>query len=225
LHFYTSELNKHIHYPVEDFITYYYPFVFTRILQAMGTYGFRGLIEQKPMFISRIGIAQQNMLWLLGNTSIKEKVPYLGEVLGELCHKEFKVDPGTTGKLLVSINSFSYKRGIPADISGHGGGFVFDCRFLPNPGRYPAYKNVTGKDKEVISYLTAKKEVNDFLSMMLNMIEMAVSNYIQRGHTNLMVNFGCTGGQHRSVFFAEKLAAYLGQKNEVRVNLKHYELK
>jgi len=224
LNFYIEELNKRINYPREDFIKYYYPFVFVRVLQAMGTYGFRGLIEQKTMFISRINIAQQNMLWLLNNTSIKEKFPYLGKILVDLCHKNFADAKSKNNKLLVSINSFSYKRGIPVDISGHGGGFVFDCRFLPNPGRFPAYKEATGKDQEVISYLTGKQEVNDFLSLTFNMIEMAVDNYIQRGHSNLMINFGCTGGQHRSVFFAEKLAAFLIEKKEVGINLMHLEL-
>ena len=124
----------------------------------------------------------------------------------------------------MSINSFSYKLGIPRDYRGHGGGYIFDCRTLPNPGRIEVYKKSTGRDKDVIDFMTGKQEVSDFLGKIFALVDQSVEVYTQREYTNLMINFGCTGGQHRSVYCAEQLRAYLLKTYPVNVILKHREL-
>lgn len=124
-------------------------------------------------------------------------------------------------KLTVSITSFSYKKGLPEDSSPHGGGFVFDCRCLPNPGREEGYKKYTGQDAVVCEYLGKHLEVHDFAKLTTALVSQAVSNYQAREFTNLMVCFGCTGGQHRSVYFAERLARYLEEKCNVTVKIIH----
>ncbi len=126
--------------------------------------------------------------------------------------------------LKIQISSFSYIYGsIPQDPSGNGGGFVFDCRALPNPGRYDQYKSLTGIDEPVADYLMKEKEVQVFLDQSFALVDQAVSKYIERGFTSLMVSFGCTGGQHRSVFAAEQLSQYIADKyEEVIISLRHW---
>ena len=126
--------------------------------------------------------------------------------------------------LTVRIGSFSYKNGMPMDDHGHGGGFVFDCRALPNPGRYPQYAKLTGKDKPVIEFLDKEQEMSSFLGSVYSLVDASVKNYMARNFTSLMVNFGCTGGQHRSVYSAEHLAKHLKDKFGVRVELSHREI-
>jgi len=125
--------------------------------------------------------------------------------------------------LTVRISSFSYKKGIPADPSGNGGGFVFDCRAIHNPGRYAEYKHLTGKDIQVQKFLEEKSTMSEFLSLVYSMVTQSVEVYISRGFSHLCVNFGCTGGQHRSVYAAEKLADYLKNNFPVTVVLQHIE--
>jgi RNase adaptor protein for sRNA GlmZ degradation len=126
--------------------------------------------------------------------------------------------------LTVTINTFSYKSGIPADNTGNGGGFVFDCRALPNPGKYEEFKDLTGKDAPVIKFLEDREEINEFMAHVVSLVDQAVSVYQQRGFTSLMVNFGCTGGQHRSVYAAEKLNASIRNKYPVNIVIRHREL-
>jgi RNase adaptor protein for sRNA GlmZ degradation len=134
-----------------------------------------------------------------------------------------KLNEITSKKLVVTIKSFSYKRGYPQDISGNGGGFIFDCRAIHNPGRYDEYANLTGKDKEVIDFLEEQEDVKMFFENVLKLINQSIQIYCKRGFTNLLVCFGCTGGQHRSVYFAEKLSKTLLQNTDIDIVLHHVE--
>jgi len=126
-------------------------------------------------------------------------------------------------KLTVTINSFSYKRSIPEDKSGNGGGFIFDCRAVHNPGRYEVYQSLTGKDQQVIDFFEQKTEIHQFLEHVFSLVEMSVKKYQERNFTHLMVSFGCTGGQHRSVYCAEKLADFLQNKFDIHIQVHHIE--
>jgi RNase adaptor protein for sRNA GlmZ degradation len=125
--------------------------------------------------------------------------------------------------LLVSINSFSYKKSIPEDIGGNGGGFVFDCRGILNPGRFEEYKMFHGKDKEVKDFLEQQTRMIEFLNSIFDIVDITVEEYIKRGFNSLMVSFGCTGGQHRSVYAAEALARHLKNKFDVKIKINHVE--
>lgn len=109
------------------------------------------------------------------------------------------------------------------DIYGNGGGFVFDCRSLPNPGRMEAYKALTGRDTSVIDYLEQHDSVQDFIEQAVKMVNPSILNYTERGFSHLMINFGCTGGQHRSVYCAEKFAEKIHQKFQLKIELHHIE--
>ena len=135
----------------------------------------------------------------------------------------FNPEVGSSSLLKVTINSFSYKKGMPEDNSGNGGGFVFDCRALHNPGRYQPYKKLTGRDKPVIDFLKQHSNIDAFLNNIYYIVDPAVENYIERSFTNLMISFGCTGGQHRSVYSADSMARHLQQKFGVQVELNHIE--
>ncbi len=126
--------------------------------------------------------------------------------------------------LVVRVFSFSFHRGLPKDETGHGGGFVFDCRSLPNPGREERFKPLTGKDAPVMDYLNQQESVHQFLASVMSLVDASLSNYQSRGFKNLMVSFGCTGGQHRSVYLAEQLAKHLRARNGVEVVVRHLEL-
>ncbi len=224
LQYYLEKLGRVNKNDAEEFQKYYYGFVLVRILQAMGAYGIRGIIENIPLFLQSIPFAIQNIGWLLDKSLVPEGMPELTK-----CLQQIAVLPGwqtaaAEEQLTVSINSFSYKLGIPRDYSGHGGGFIFDCRTLPNPGRIEVYKKSTGRDQDVIDFMTGKQEVSDFLGKIFALVDQSVEVYMQRGYTNLMINFGCTGGQHRSVYCAEQLRAYLLKNHPVNVILKHREL-
>ena len=224
LQYYLEKLGRVNKNDAEEFQKYYYGFVLVRILQAMGAYGIRGIIENIPLFLQSIPFAIQNIGWLLDKSLVLEGMPELTK-----CLQQIAVMPGwqtaaAEEQLTVSINSFSYKLGIPRDYSGHGGGYIFDCRTLPNPGRIEVYKKSTGRDKDVIDFMTGKQEVSDFLGKIFALVDQSVEVYMQREYTNLMINFGCTGGQHRSVYCAEQLRAYLLKNHPVNVILKHREL-
>ena len=211
----------------QEFIEYYYGFVLIRIMQAMGAYGFRGFYEKKAHFLQSIPYAINNLNWILNNVELPIKVPTLIDVLHRLGKskklKKFDNQQSETSDLTVKITSFSYKKGIPVDTTNHGGGFVFDCRALHNPGKYEEYKQLTGMDKPVIDFLSKEEAVDGFLENIFAIIDSSVDKYIERSFDHLMINFGCTGGQHRSVYCAEKMAKHLKEKYSINIILHHTE--
>ena len=193
-----------------------------RMLQVLGAYGFRGLIEHKAQFVVSIPPAMADLRKLL-ETPFAE-YPYLQEVLEKMASLERFAGLCDDGKLEVKVYSFSFKKGIPQDMSGNGGGYVFDCRSIHNPGRYEPYKKLTGRDEPVIRFLEDDGEIIGFLEHVYGAVDPHVETYSRRGFTSLMVSFGCTGGQHRSVYCAEHLARHLAEKYpDIRVRLIHRE--
>ncbi len=210
----------------EEFMDNYHGFVLIRMLQTLGAYGFRGLFERKPHFISSIPFALRNLKWFLENKSIPVRLPELQKVLEAMVSSEViqrfeNIKATPESKLTVNIYSFSYKQGLPEDPSGNGGGFAFDCRGILNPGRFEEYKKLTGRDKAVQEFLMYRTEMPVFLQHVYSMVDISVSDYLKRDFDSLQVNFGCTGGQHRSVFAADSLAKHLKQKFGVKVQVKH----
>lgn len=218
---YLKELAKYQRIHPKDFKMRLRHFILFRTLQTLGTYGFRGYFEQKMHFIQSIPYAIANLKEVLALRL--EEYPYICKVLKELMVMDKFQLPEDSKKLRVVITSFSYKRGIPADLSGNGGGFVFDCRALPNPGRYPEYAGLTGLDQPVIDFLRACPEVEFFLHNSFQLVKASVKRYIERGFNRLMVSFGCTGGQHRSVYCAQQMAAYLRDRYNVNIDIVHRE--
>ena len=211
----------------EQFKQYFYGYVLMRNIQTFGTYGFRGLYERKEYFIKSIPFAIRNVKWVLENAKPPIEIPELEKALTSVVNTKafepFDKIKGSSSLLTVGVRSFSYKKGIPADDSGHGEGFVFDCRFIHNPGRYEPYKKLTGRDESVINFLQHHSNIGDFLNETYRIVDKAVENYIERSFTNLNVNFGCTGGQHRSVYSADSMAKHLEEKYGVKVVLEHVE--
>lgn len=224
LDFYLAELKKYIPVNESEFTSWFNGFVLIRIMQAMGAYGFRGFYEKKEHFLKSIPFAINNLQNLLPELNLPVELPELVNVLHLLTQSEALKEIGQIhGNLTVRITSFSYKKGIPADPSGNGGGFVFDCRALNNPGRYSEFKNLTGKDLKVQQFIEQNSEMKLFLKPVKTLVEQSVKNYLERGFTHLSVNFGCTGGQHRSVYAADKLASHLRNNFPVNVVLVHRE--
>jgi aminoglycoside/choline kinase family phosphotransferase len=223
LDYYIDFLKHYIQVEDKLFRNHFYGYVFIRIMQAMGAYGFRGFYEKKEHFLRSIPYALENLSWLLNHVELPIEVPALMDALREVTQSERLKNIGAGPTLVVTVNSFSYRRGIPIDYSGHGGGFVFDCRSIHNPGRYPEYKEKTGQDPEVISFFEKEEEMHDFLKHVYALTDQSVTKYMTRGFKHLMINFGCTGGQHRSVYCAEKMAARLKARFGVQVKLSHLE--
>ncbi len=223
--FYLDELEKILPVDRYEFMRFYKGFVLIRIMQAMGAYGFRGFYEKKEHFLKSIPFALDNLENLLKRLDFPVEFPELIQVLDLVAHSTFLRSIGRREHTLtVLITSFSYKRGIPSDPSGNGGGYVFDCRAIHNPGRYAEYKQLTGKDEPVQQFLEEKSEMPGFIQAVTGLVEQSVKVYIERGFTHLAVNFGCTGGMHRSVYAAEKLATHLMNNFPVNIELFHREL-
>jgi hypothetical protein len=206
----------------DAFMTYYPGFVYIRIMQAMGAYGLRGFYERKAQFLASIPYAVRNLEHLLRTADLPVELPELAQVWRRLVASSALRQFGTASlKLTVRIQSFSYKHGVPSDDRGHGGGYVFDCRALPNPGRFEAYASLTGRDEPVAAFLASDPAVAGFLAHIYALIDQTVESYQGRNFTDLMVSFGCTGGQHRSVYCAERLADHLREAFDVNVELRH----
>jgi len=222
--YYIAELKKLKKVDEEEFAAYFKGFVLIRIMQAMGAYGFRGFYEKKQHFLKSIPFALKNLEYLLKDIKIPVKIPHLLAVLGQLIHSEVLKEIGkVSSNLTVTITSFSYRSGYPDDPYGNGGGHVFDCRAINNPGRYPEYKLLNGTDLEVQKFLEQKSEIGIFLDSVKTIVDQSVKSYLDRGYTHLSVSFGCTGGQHRSVYSAEKLAEHLKNNFAINVVVKHRE--
>lgn len=197
-------------------------FVLFRTLQVLGAYGYRGYFEHKAHFVQSIPMAIDNLRALLAENDFAD-MSYLADLLRRMVALPMFAPNEEASELTVRITSFSYKKGIPEDASGNGGGFVFDCRAIHNPGRYDEYKQLTGMDEPVISFLDKEEAMQDFLEHVYGIVDYSVEKYRSRGFKHLMVSFGCTGGQHRSVYSAEHLAAHLCEKFGVKVVLTHRE--
>ena len=241
LEFYLGNVSGKYRIDRAGFMKYYPAFILIRIIQALGAYGYRGYFEKKRHFLQSIPFALENLrrlrhqkefgfglnsLMRIIDSMVDRDASYYQSITGETSEKpQAAAIPVSDAAqvLTVRINSFSYKRALPADDSGNGGGFVFDCRALPNPGRIDFYKEKTGKDTEVIEYLKEFPEVASFLNNVYAIVDQSVANYRERGFKSLMVSFGCTGGRHRSVYCAENLAKHLGNFPGICIELTHVE--
>ena len=225
LDYYLECLAKFITVDRDAFMEHYYAYVYVRIMQALGAYGFRGFYERKPHFLQSVPYALKNLRWLAHHVKLPVALPALMDAFqGMLASEKLQSLASPAEPLTVRIFSFSFHSQMPADELGNGGGFVFDARSLPNPGREERYKPLTGKDAPVVDYLNQHEIVHQFLENAQSLVDGSVNSYQRRGFKNLMVSFGCTGGQHRSVYMAEQLANHLRSRDGVDVVVRHIEL-
>lgn len=211
---------------VDAFRNRYYGYLLIRMLQVLSAYGFRGLFEGRSHFLESIPPALKNVEWFMKHISLPIELPEIYKILKDLVvHEKFQTPKWNKAekKLKVSVNSFSFKRGLPQDHSGNGGGFIFDCRGVHNPGRYEPYKQLTGKDPEVINFLKSRSKIDEFLENIFKTIDVNLQDYLERDFENLQINFGCTGGQHRSVYSAEATKKYIENKYGIPVEIHHIE--
>jgi aminoglycoside/choline kinase family phosphotransferase len=222
---YLDALSHYIPLEREAFLRHYYPYAYVRIMQALGAYGYRGFFERRAHFLQSVPYALKNIRWLLHNVELPIELPTLiGAFKSMLASEKLQGLASQADHLAVRIFSFSFHRELPKDESGNGGGFIFDGRSLPNPGREERFKSLTGRDAPVIDYLHQQESVHQFLAGVFSLIDASIESYNQRGFKDLMVGFGCTGGQHRSVYLAEQLARHLRGRNGVDVVIRHLEL-
>jgi aminoglycoside/choline kinase family phosphotransferase len=209
----------------DEFMQHYYAYVYVRIMQALGAYGFRGFYERKAHFLQSVPYALKNLRWLLHNVTLPIALPALMNAFhGMLASPKLLALSSDADNLVVQIFSFSYHGEKPKDESGNGGGPMFDGRWLPNPGRDEAFKTLTGKDAPVADYLNQQESVHRFLSDAMSLVNAHVSVWQERQFRNLMFSFGCTGGQHRSVYLAEECAKRLRGRTGIEVVVRHLEL-
>jgi len=221
---YLEELQKKRNIDPEDFKRELEYFKLIRMLQVLGAYGFRGYIQQRAHFLKSVPFALENLNEVLVGARLPSEMESLKDILKRMIEVQSHDIKKRSDSLTISINSFSFLMGgAPEDESGNGGGFVFDCRGLPNPGRFSEFSTMTGKDKAVIQFLEERNEVSRFIDNIEKLVSQSIDNYIDRGFEHLMINFGCTGGQHRSVYCAEKLYDQLKQKYNVNFKIRHYQ--
>jgi aminoglycoside/choline kinase family phosphotransferase len=225
LDYYLDCLGSFIDIKRDSFMEHYYAYVYVRIMQALGAYGFRGFYERKAHFLQSVPYALKNLRWLTENVKLPIDLPALMEAFQGMSESEKLLGLASSADVLtVRIFSFSFHGEKPADETGNGGGFVFDARSLPNPGREEQFRELTGKDAAVVDYLNHQETVHRFLASVLSLVESSVSTYQRRGFNSLMVSFGCTGGQHRSVYLSEQLAKHLRGSERVEVVVRHIGL-
>jgi aminoglycoside/choline kinase family phosphotransferase len=225
LEYYLDCLSGHIKLDRGAFMEHYYAYVYVRIMQALGAYGFRGFYERKPHFLQSVPYALKNLRWLAHQVKLPIALPELLEAFHSMLASEKLQGLASSAQALtVRIFSFSFHSEAPIDNSGNGGGFVFDGRCLPNPGRQEQFRALTGRDAPVIDYLNRQNSVHQFLAGVLSLVDASVRAYQERGFKSLMVSFGCTGGQHRSVYLAEQLANHLRGNSGVDVVVRHIGL-
>jgi aminoglycoside/choline kinase family phosphotransferase len=210
----------------EMFLSQYNGYVLIRLLQVLGAYGFRGLFERKAHFLTSIPLALRNLKFFIEQKSIDVITPEFDKMLklvvsDEIISRFENVRADENTPLIVKIYSFSYKKNLPVDETENGGGFVFDMRGILNPGRFEEYRCLTGRDKEVKDFLEQRTRITDFMNSVFDIVDISVEDYIKRGFSSLMVSFGCTGGQHRSVYGADALARHLKNKFGVKSELFH----
>ena len=231
LEYYMDCVSEILEKPVNRnrFADQYNGYVLIRLMQVLGAYGFRGLFERKAQFLTSIPLALSNIKWFIDNRKMGIALPEYERLLNLIVQDEivnrFKpVQADSSTPLIVTINSFSYlKTGYPEEKSDNGGGFVFDCRGLLNPGRFAEFKMLTGRDKPVIDFLEQRTDMPVFLNGIYNVVDISVQDYIKRNFKSLTISFGCTGGQHRSVYAADALTHYLRNKFNVKIELNHIE--
>jgi len=228
LEFYLNEVDTLLERPIDrtTFVSQYNGYVLIRLLQVMGAYGFRGLFERKAHFLASIPLGLKNLKFFLDHKRVGIITPEFDRVLrlvvsDEIVERFVAPQAQADTPLLIEVNSFSYKKGIPPDNSPNGGGFVFDMRSILNPGRFDDYKTLNGKDKPVQDFLEQRTRMNEYLNSVWDLVDIAVEDYLKRGFSHLMINFGCTGGQHRSVYAAEQTARHLRNKYKVKLVLTH----
>ena len=228
LDYYMDQIDQLLKEPVDriTFVSQYNGYVLISLLQVIGAYGFRGLFERKAHFLASIPLALRNLKFFIENKRIGIITPEFDRVLKLVVADEMvaRFEPPKANEqtpLVIQISSFSYKKGIPADESDNGGGFVFDMRGILNPGRFDEYKKLSGLDKPVQDFLEQRTKMNEFLNSVWDLIDITVEDYLKRDFKHLMINFGCTGGQHRSVYAAEQTARHLRNKYKVKVHLQH----
>lgn len=228
LEYYMDQVDPLLPEPVDriTFVSQYNGYVLIRLLQVLGAYGFRGLFERKAHFLASIPLALQNLQFFITHKRVGIVTPEFDRVLklvvdDQMINKFIAPQANEQTPLVIEVNSFSYKRGIPLDDTENGGGFMFDMRGILNPGRFDEYKKQTGKDKPVQDFLEQRTKMDKYLNSVWDLIDITVEDYLNRGFAHLMINFGCTGGQHRSVYAAEQTARHLRNKYKVKVNLTH----
>jgi hypothetical protein len=228
LDYYMDQVDILLKEPVDrtTFVSQYNGYVLIRLLQVMGAYGFRGLFERKAHFLASIPLAMRNLQFFIENKRVGIVTPEFDRVLKIVMSDEMiaRFEPAQANEstpLIVSVNSFSYKRGFPVDDSENGGGFMFDMRGILNPGRFDDYKKLSGLDKPVQDFLEQRTKMNEYLNSVWDLIDITVEDYLKRGFQNLQINFGCTGGQHRSVYAAEQTARHLRNKYKIKTHLSH----
>jgi aminoglycoside/choline kinase family phosphotransferase len=225
LDYYLDCLGGFVVFKREAFMEHFYAYVYVRIMQALGAYGFRGFYERKAHFLQSVPFALKNLRWLAHHVKLPIALPALMDAFhAMLASEKLQSLASSAGNLTVRIFSFSFHRQMPIDPTGNGGGFVFDGRSLPNPGREDEFRPLTGRDAPVIDYLNRQESVHQFLASVLTLVDASVNSYQRRGFNSLMVSFGCTGGQHRSVYLAEQLARHLRERHGVDVIVRHIEL-